>query len=641
VKFDERFLDEIKSRLRLSDVIGRSVKLRRQGREYVGLSPFNKEKSPSFYVNDEKGFFHDFSSGKHGDLIGFLQETERLTFREAVERLAAEAGLALPAEDPRAAEVEHKRQGLLDWTELAAKWFEAQLRRPAGEGARDYLKRRALPEDQWARFRLGFAPAGRTGLKDYLISKGAHPGELVDAGLLIAPEDGGAPYDRFRDRIIFPITDGRGRVVSFGGRAMDPEARAKYLNGPETSLFHKGGLLYGLHGARPLLHAGGQGGAEAPLVVVEGYMDVIACQRADIPAVAAMGTALTEDQMAALWRLHPEPTLCFDGDAAGRRAAYRSIDRALPILKPGRSFKFALVIGGKDPDEVLREQGPAALKAQLAATRPFVEVLFERAKEEASPLDTPERRTAFKASLRKAAAAIADRDLSEAYRQDLLDRYRLETAPSQSELSYASDTFYRQRQAKAAGRRLNKSGVSSDGLSPEGRAAAKRLVRTFRPVAAAVAEAVVRDPELIDAHFETIEAQGFGDPLLDAFAREVIKLRLTYPTLDSVDFGRHLASSGFADMLAGIARAAQEARALFLQPDIPTERARALWSHAFDNLIRKAALDRAISDAKSDVEPDVRVIVQLKTERDAIEREIKSGDVLLEQGQIGQTLTVH
>ena len=633
MKFDERFLDEIKSRLRLSDVIGRTVKLRRQGREYVGLSPFNKEKSPSFYVNDDKGFFHDFSSGKHGDLIGFLQETERLSFREAVERLAAEAGLALPAEDPRQAEQEHKRQGLLDWMDLAAKWFEAQLRRPAGDAARDYLKRRALPDDQWTRFRLGFAPSGRTGLKDYLISKGAHPGELVDAGLLIAPEDGGAPYDRFRDRIIFPIADGRGRVVSFGGRAMDPEARAKYLNGPETHLFHKGSLLYGLHSARPLLHAGERGGAEAPLVVVEGYMDVIACQRADVAAVAAMGTALTEDQMAALWRLHPEPTLCFDGDAAGRRAAYRSIDRALPILKPGRSFKFALVTGGKDPDEVLREQGATALKAQLAVTRPFVAVLFERDKEEASPLDTPERRTAFKVALRKAAAAIADRDLSEAYRQDLLDRFRLETAPSQGELSRASDAFTRQRQAKAAERRLGKSGISNGGPSPEGRAAAKRLVRAFRPVAAAVAEAVVRDPELIDAHFETIEAQGFGDPLLETFAKEVIRLRLTYPTLDSGDFGRHLASSGFAEMLSGIARAAQGARALFLQPDIPAERARALWSQAFDNLIRKAALDRAISDAKSDLEPDVRVVMQLKTERDAIEREIKSGDVLLEQTQ--------
>ncbi len=628
VKFDERFLDEIKSRLRLSDVIGRTVKLRRQGREYVGLSPFNKEKSPSFFVNDDKGFFHDFSSGKHGDLIGFLQETERLTFREAVERLAAEAGLALPAEDPRAAEVEHKRQGLLDWTETAAKWFEAQLRRPAGDAARDYLKRRGLPEDQWARFRLGFAPAGRTALKDYLIAKGAHPAELVDAGLLIAPEDGGAPYDRFRDRIIFPISDGRGRVVSFGGRAMDPEARAKYLNGPETSLFHKGSLLYGLHGARPLLHAGERGGAEAPLVVVEGYMDVIACQRADIAAVAAMGTALTEEQMAVLWRLHPEPTLCFDGDGAGRRAAWRSIDRALPLLKPGRSFKFALVTGGKDPDEVLREQGPGALKSQLAATRPFVEVLFEREKETASPLDTPERRTAFKAALRKAAAAIADRDLSEAYRQDLLDRFRLETAPSRDELSFAADAFNRQRQAKSAERRLGKQGISAGGPSPEGRAAAKRLVHAFRPVAAAVAEAVVRDPELIDAHFETIEAQGFGDPALDDFAKEVIRLRLTHPALDSQGFERHLASSGLADMLSELARAALGARAPFLQPDMPAERARALWSHAFEQLIRKAALDRALGDAKSDLEPDVRVIKQLKSERDAVERDIKSGQVL-------------
>ena len=630
VKFDERFLDELKSRLRLSDVIGRSVKLRRSGREYVGLSPFGKEKSPSFYVNDEKGFFHDFSSGKHGDLIGFLQETERLTFREAVERLAAEAGLALPAEDPRQAEVEHKRQGLLDWTDLAAKWFEAQLRRPAGDAARDYLHRRALPEDQWARFRLGFAPSGRTGLKDYLIAKGARPAELVEAGLLIAPEDGGAPYDRFRDRIIFPISDGRGRVVSFGGRAMDPEARAKYLNGPETSLFHKGSLLYGLYEARRLLHVGERGGAEAALVVVEGYMDVIACQRAEVAAVAAMGTALTEEQMAVLWRLHPEPTRGFDGDGAGKRAAYRSIDRALPLLKPGRSFKFALVTGGKDPDDVLRDQGAAALKAQLAQTQPFVEVLFEQAQGAAGELDTPERRTSLKAELRKLAAAIGDRDLSDAYKQDLLDRFRLLTAPSQDAVRSAANVLSQHRWAKGAGRRLDKSGVSQGGPSPEGRAAARRLTTAFRPVAAAVAQAVIRDPDLIDSHFETLEAQGFGDPLLESFAKEVIRLRLSNPTLDSQGFGRHLASSGFTDMLAEIARAADQAKALFLQPDIAAERARALWSHAFEQLIRKAALDRAVGDAKSDLEPDVRVIIQLKAERDAVDRDIRSGDVLLE-----------
>jgi DNA primase len=330
MRFDERFLDELKSRLRLSDVIGRSVKLRRQGREYVGLSPFSKEKTPSFYVNDDKGFFHDFSSGKHGDLIGFLQETERLTFREAIERLAAEAGMALPAEDPRAAEQERQRQGLTDWLELAARWFEAELKRPAGAAARAYLERRGLPEKEWARFGLGFAPNGRTALKDYLIAKGARPAELVEAGLLIAPEDGGVPYDRFRDRIIFPIADGRGRVISFGGRAMDAEARAKYLNGPETELFHKSSVLYGLFEARKLLHTTGAGAAETPpLVVVEGYMDVIACQRAGVAAVAAMGTALTEEQMAVLWRLHPEPTLCFDGDGAGQRAAYRTLDRSL------------------------------------------------------------------------------------------------------------------------------------------------------------------------------------------------------------------------------------------------------------------------------------------------------------------------
>ena len=243
MRFDDRFLDEIKSRLRLSDVIGRSVKLRRQGREYVGLSPFSKEKTPSFYVNDEKGFFHDFSSGKHGDLISFLQETERLSFVEAVERLASEAGVALPVADPRAVEHEKARQSLSDWLTLAAKWFEAELRRPVGAEARAYLNRRGLPEDEWARFGLGYAPQGRTALKDYLIAKGAAPGELVDAGLLIAPEDGGSPYDRFRERVIFPITDQRGRVVSFGGRALNPDAKAKYMNGPETELFHTGAML--------------------------------------------------------------------------------------------------------------------------------------------------------------------------------------------------------------------------------------------------------------------------------------------------------------------------------------------------------------------------------------------------------------
>jgi DNA primase len=617
LKFDERFLDELKSRLRLSDVIGRTVKLRRQGREYAGLSPFGKEKSPSFFVNDDKGFYHDFSSGKHGDLISFLQETERLTFREAVERLAAEAGMALPAEDPRQAEVEHKRQGLLDWTELAAKWFEAQLRRPAGEAARHYLDGRALPEDQWARFRLGFAPSGRTGLKDYLIAKGAKPAELIDAGLLISPEDGGAPYDRFRDRIIFPITDGRGRVVSFGGRAMDPEARAKYLNGPETSLFHKGSLLYGLYEARRILHVNEKAGAGA-LVVVEGYMDVIACQRAEIAAVAPMGTALTEEQMAVLWRLHPEPTLCFDGDGAGRRAAFRSLDRALPLLQPGRSFKFALVTGGKDPDDVLRDQGAAALKAQLAATRPFVEVLFERERD-LEPLDTPERRAGLKARLRAAAGAIVDKDLAHAYRDDLYAR---------------SDALY--AKAPPAGRPpfaakrdwKNKEPVRLP-ASPEGQAAAKRLARALDPMAAALALGAVEHPDWLDEHFEVFESLGFGDGALDELASEIIRLRLSSDALDSGPLLRHLAERGYGLLLDEVGKAAQKSGAPFLAPDQPPAAARHQWSQAFEVLTRMSALESALKAAKADADRglDAEAFSRLKTERDAIRRAIKSGTI--------------
>jgi DNA primase len=233
---------------------------------------------------------------------------------------------------------------------------------PGWRGARDYLLRRGLPEAEWARFGLGFAPESRSGLKDALVQRGARPADLVEAGLLIMPEGGGSPYDRFRNRLIFPIQDTRGRVVSFGGRALDPEAAAKYLNGPESPLFHKSRTLYGLPEARRLIGAASQGGEGSRLTVVEGYMDAIACHRAGVPAVAPMGTALTEEQMDILWRLDPEPVLCFDGDGAGRRAASNAIDRALPRLQPGRSFRFVALEGAKDPDDLLREQGPAALR---------------------------------------------------------------------------------------------------------------------------------------------------------------------------------------------------------------------------------------------------------------------------------------
>ena len=620
MRFDERFLDEIKSRLRLSEVIGRSVKLRRQGREFVGLSPFTKERTPSFFVNDDKGFFHDFSSGKHGDLISFLQETERLSFMEAVERLAGEAGVPLPAPDPRAAAEEKSRQGLAEWLELAAAWFEAELRRPPGRAARDYLVSRGLPDGEWARFRVGFAPAGRTALKDYLIAKGARAADLADAGMLITPEDGSPAYDRFRDRIIFPITDGRGRVISFGGRAMDPQARAKYLNGSDSPLFDKSRVLYGLPEARRLLHAAGP---DAALVVVEGYMDVIACQRAGVAAVAAMGTSLTESQMEMLWRLHPEPTLCFDGDRAGVQAAARAMDRALPLLKPGRSFRFSHVVGGKDPDDILREQGAPALKAQLAATTPFVDALFLRERD-ATPLETPERRAGLKQRLRDCAKAINDPDLSVAYREALLARFDAVFAPSRP--TYA-DTF-QGRRGRTGGWR--DSGPPAPSFpTPEGRVAAKQLASLMTPLAAALAKQAVADPAVLDDHLEALQQHGFGDPALTDLSREIIRLRLESDHLDTDALQRHLSASGFAALLIDIDRAATHAGAPFSKDDVTLAAARSQWSYAFEVLNRLAALEDAVNSAKLALGGDggASALMGLKAERDQLRRAVKSGTI--------------
>jgi DNA primase len=622
VRFDERFLDEIKSRLRPSDVIGKTVKLRKQGREYVGLSPFTKEKTPSFYVNDDKGQFFDFSSGKTGDLITFLQETERLSFAEAVERLAAEAGVPLPAADPRAAEQEKKRQGLADWLELAAQWFEAELRRPSGREARAYLERRGLPEEEWARFHLGFSPPGRTALKDYLVTKGARPQALVEAGLLIAPEDGGAPYDRFRDRIIFPITDPRGRVVSFGGRAMDPQARAKYLNGPETPVFHKGHNLYGLAEARKML-AAAPAGETPPLAVVEGYMDVIACQRAGVPAVAPMGTALTEEQMEMLWRHHPEPTLCFDGDRAGRQAAARTMDRALPLLKPGKSFRFAIVEGGKDPDEVLREQGPAALKTQLSHTTPFVEALFIRERD-LEELDTPERRAGLKVRLRKLAALIADHDLAQAYKEDLLSRFEQlwPTREPVFTVGAAAREMSRRRWDK-------RRGPEPGGATEATKAATAEMRRSPRPLAAALALAALRDPAVIDDSIERVGAHGFGDRKLDGLAQELVRIRYETESSDMDLVIRRLQAHGMDG--AVIARLEKDAlragvSAPFLDPAAAREKARELWRQAFELLMRLEALERAVETAAQDLprDQDASTLIALKSERDHLRRLINT-----------------
>ncbi|MCS0493716.1 DNA primase [Ancylobacter sp. MQZ15Z-1] len=418
MRFPPSFLDEIRARLPVSEVVGKRVQLKKQGREWRGLSPFNPEKTPSFYVNDQKGFYHCFSSGKHGDQFDFLMEVEGLPFPEAVERLASMAGLPMPVQSREEEVRESRRKTLHEVMDLAARYFEATLQGRAGAKGRGYLADRGLGPATQARFRLGYALPERFALKEALGARGVPVEDMVEAGLLIAAEDVPVPYDRFRDRVMFPITDLRGRVVAFGGRALEKDVPAKYLNSPETSLFHKGSLLYNGFNARAAAHKG------APVIAVEGYVDVIALVEAGFAgAVAPLGTALTEEQLALLWKMAPEPVLLFDGDKAGRRAAYRALDLALPHLKPGMSLTFGTLPDGQDPDDLVRAGGREAVDAVLGSAQPLAEVLWTREMESAS-VDTPERRAALEARIGEIVRVIADETVRKHYRSDLMERFR-------------------------------------------------------------------------------------------------------------------------------------------------------------------------------------------------------------------------
>ena len=423
MRFTPQFLDELRARLPVSGVVGRRVKLRKAGREWKGLSPFNKEKTPSFTVNDEKGFYHDFSSGKHGGIFDFVMETEGVSFPEAVERLAEMAGVPLPAYSPEAEARDEHRKTLHDIVELAAKFFEATLASRNGARGRGYLADRGLASATQLKFRLGYAPAEQYALKEHLGAAKVPVEDMIEAGLLVAGEDIAVPYDRFRDRVIFPIADWRGRVIAFGGRALEKDVSAKYLNSPETPLFHKGGTLYNIAAARKAAHDG------APVIAVEGYVDVIAMVTAGYEAtVAPLGTALTTDQLALMWRMTDEPILCFDGDNAGRRAAYRAAELALPLVTPGKSLKFAALPDGQDPDDLARSGGREAIADILGGARPLAHVLWAR-ESETGPFDTPERRAALEARLSAVTATIADESVRRYYRQDFGARLRQLFAP--------------------------------------------------------------------------------------------------------------------------------------------------------------------------------------------------------------------
>ncbi len=416
--FPPQFLDEIRARVPLEGVIGKRVRLLRRGRELIGLCPFHKEKTPSFTVNEDKGFFHCFGCGAHGDVIGFLMRDEGLSFPEAVERLAGDAGLALPARDPRAEAREKERHSLFGVIEAAAAWFEGELKGSRGAAARRYLDARGVDEATRAHFRLGFAPDSRNALRTALEKDGITEAMLLDAGLIVAPDDDRPPYDRFRGRVIFPICDRRGRVVAFGGRALG-ERQPKYLNSPETPLFAKGSLLYGHHLAAPAARKANR------VIAVEGYMDVIALHQAGIAeAVAPLGTALTEQQLEAMWRLAEDPVLCFDGDEAGVRAAARAVERALPRLSAKRSLRFATLPAGQDPDTMVRDRGRRAMTEIVDAAIPLSDQLWNMVAG-GRTLDTPEARARVNKQLQDQIAQIPDRDLGFRYQEDFRQRLRL------------------------------------------------------------------------------------------------------------------------------------------------------------------------------------------------------------------------
>jgi DNA primase len=412
-----QWLDELRARTTLSAVIGRTLRLTKAGHEYKACCPFHNEKSPSFYVNDAKGFYHCFGCEAHGDVIRWMTDQRGLPFMDAVKELAAEAGMEVPRPDPREAERAAQRASLHDVTAAAQEWFEHNLHGSEGAHARAYLGRRGFSEATKREFGFGYAPEDRQALRRAL-ARFEEP-MLVEAGMRIVVDEK-EPYDRFRGRLMLPIHDARGRVIAFGGRILDADASPnapKYLNSPDTPLFDKGRTLYNLHRAAPAARQSGR------MIVVEGYMDAIALANAGIrEAVAPLGTALTENQIEMLWRQVERPILCFDGDNAGQRAAMRAIQRALPLLRPGHSLAIVRLPAGLDPDDLLREQGVAAMERLLAEPASLLDMLWEFEKA-AGPLASPEDKAGLKARLMDHVETIQHPDIRALYKRELGDRF--------------------------------------------------------------------------------------------------------------------------------------------------------------------------------------------------------------------------
>ncbi len=570
--FPPDFLDDLRSRLPLSAVVGRRVRLLRAGREFKACCPFHQEKTPSFTLNDQKGFFHCFGCGAHGDIVGFVMRHDNLSFVEAVERLAGEAGVAVPQPTPQArARYDHEKT-LYAAVDAASVWFQAQLRgTSAGRQAWEYLVGRGLDAETIASFQLGYAPADGGALRQSLLAQGFAEPVLIEAGLLRQPDDGRAAYSFFRHRVMFPVADRRGRVVAFGGRLLHGDG-PKYINSAETPIFHKGKTLYGLSRARQAVTDG------APVVVVEGYMDVIALAKAGFGgAVAPLGTALTEQQIETLWRLFPPgtervPVLCFDGDAAGRRAAARAAARILPLLVPSQSACFAYLPQGHDPDSLIRVAGRDAMQDVIARARPLVDVLWEQ-ETRGRRFETPEARAGLEVALDGLVDQIADRPVQRFYRDEMRRRVR-------------EAFFWRPRRgdprrafrpgggwiARGDGQDVRGGGPGSapGNFVPETRHVRSPLARQRR----LLVQVLVCHPALFEEFEDVFLGLETGIPTLDAVRDEAIALLSAHPDLDAVALQDGLRTRGFGPALEEVLADCSGGDAAILAPEAPSEQVR-------------------------------------------------------------------
>ena len=588
--FPPAFLDELRERLTLSELIGKRIKLTRAGREFKGCCPFHNEKTPSFYVNDDKKFYHCFGCGAHGDVIGFTMRHDSLSFPETIENLAGQAGLSVPKDTPVEREKFDLQKKLMALLEAATLFFEEQLRSAIGREARDYFQKRGLSDEAQRRFRLGFAPTDAQALIRSLQAQGYTLQEMLTVGLIKKSEDRPDHYSFFRGRVIFPVTDRRGQTVAFGGRIMG-EGEPKYLNSPDHALFHKGKLLYGLSRARAAIAQG------QPLIVVEGYMDVIALVEAGyIGAVAPLGTALTEDQLQLLWKMLPpvdsrepsqdySPILCFDGDNAGLRAASRAVDRAMPMITAGQTIRVAYLPSGEDPDSLLRQSGRAAIQTILDQSKPLIDVIWDLALA-GRRLQTPEERATAGRALRKKVSMIGDEILRRLYQDEVEKRLAslFSWTPRNKETSRNKD----QRGKPLSNRANHPAALSSPGAGSH-RGSSVSPSRLREKVLLAL---MVNHPCLFNDFGDDLGNISFASPDLEALRQQVIGLFATdsHETLDAEALYRHFSQGDAASrerkVLAEVLSEATYMHAGFARPDRPLEQARQGWKSIWNKYLQ-------------------------------------------------------